>query len=105
MNSVGSPTKKTRVHIVQLSFLSGRCLDIGRLDTTIDFGVLTVLIVLVLVELVGIIWRVADDDTNLALILPFDPRDIFLADRSEHILLVARELPQGRNIIERVNKT
>ena len=66
--------------------------------------VFAVLVVVVLVGLVGIVRRVADDDGNLALVLALHALDIFLRKPREHVVLVAGLDTQPGHIVQRVDE-
>ena len=50
---------------------------------------IAVLVVLVFVQLVGVIGRIADDDADLPRVLALNARNILVAQRSEQITLLA----------------
>ena len=52
--------------------------DVSVFDSFINFGVFAVFIVLVFVELVGVVRRVANDNGDVAFVLPFDAFAVFI---------------------------
>src|SRR2546422_4075946 len=53
--------EKPHVHVIKLRLLGVAGVEIGFPDALINLGIFAVLVVLVLVELVGVVRRVADD--------------------------------------------
>ena len=74
------------------------------LDPRVDPFIGAVFIVIILILLVGIIGRVADDDADLAVILALDPAHIFVADRPIKVIHMTCILPKRRDIIKRIDK-
>src|SRR4051812_17258893 len=77
--------KKPSIHIVKLRFLRRRGLDVCCLNAPIYLRVFAVLIILVLIELIGVVRWIADNNTDLFLILSIDARNVFLAQATEKI--------------------
>ena len=65
-------------------------LDVGFLDPLVYRGILAVLVVLVLVELVRVVGRIADDDGYLFGVLPLDPFGVLGADGEKAVLFGLR---------------
>jgi len=72
--------KKTGIHVIGFGLLRRGLLNVGRLDTFIDARIGSVLVVVVFVLLISVVGRVADYDADLTLVLPFDARDVLVAD-------------------------
>src|SRR5579862_7642778 len=89
--SVDRPSKELNVRVRKSSLIArGRGLGVGRRNTTVDDGVFAVLIVVVLVRLVGIVWRVANDDRDRRFALPLYALGIFRGDKAKLPLRVLR---------------
>ena len=61
---VAGPTEEPSVHVVELGLLRIAGIDVGFFDPLVDVGILTVLVVLVFVELVRVVWWIANNDTD-----------------------------------------
>src|SRR5680860_580971 len=77
------PTKESTVHVVSFGLLRGAGRDVRVLDALVDGRVLAVLVVFVFVQLIGVIRRIADDDTDPLIVLALDACDVFFADAAE----------------------
>ena len=73
------PAEKPRVHVVELCFLRCALFDVSFFNPFVDFRILAVLVILILIELVGVIRRIADDDADLAAVLAADTADVVVA--------------------------
>ena len=92
VDPVTRPTQEPGIHIVKLGLLGGAGLDVGVLDAFIDGGVFAVLVVFVLVHLVGVVGRVADDDGDLFFVLAFDAVGVFVGEGKDVHLRVFAEV-------------
>ena len=80
------------------------CFDVSFLDSLVDLRIFAVLVVLVLVELVGVVRRVADDDADLAAVLAADAPDVVVAHGAKQVVHVAAVLAQRVGVVERVDE-
>ena len=92
VQSVHRPSVKTRIHIVGLGLLRGAVFDIGLFYPFIYLRVFAVLVVFVLVHLVGVVGRVADDDGDLFFVLAFDAVGVFVGEGKDVHLRVFAEV-------------
>ena len=75
---VTGPAEEARIHVVELGLLRCALGDVGLLDAFVDVGVFAVFVVVVFIRLVGVVGRVADDDADLAAVLPLDAGHVLL---------------------------
>ena len=89
---VRCPADEPLIHVVLLGLLGCAGRDVGLADVAIDGRILAVLVVVVLVLLVGVVRRVADNHADWLLVLLLDPDPVLL----RHPAQVERTLPLDR---------
>lgn len=78
--------------------------DVGLLDARVDLRVFAVLVVVVLVSLVGVVRRVADDDADAAAVLAPDALDVLFAHAAEKFGRGAARGGVQAHVVQRVHE-
>ena len=101
---VAGPAEEAGVHVVELGLLRGALSDVGLFDALVDVRVFAVLVVVVLVGLVGVVRRVANDDADAPPVLPLDTGDVFFRDAAEQIGVHTPGRGVQAHVVQRVHK-